>query len=194
MRRLAGNLLTLCSAASLLLGIATLALWARSRAHIDVVRGAGPVDAAFTQTCDHFYSGEGVICLWRVRCEHSTGPVTEMMGSGFSSFPTSGLITSRPFSGFRPRDSRVVGFGAVRSVTTDPATGPWERRWTYWALSVPHWFVALLLVAAPARPLTARVVRWSRRRAGSCLACGYDLRASPERCPECGAVAGGSGA
>jgi hypothetical protein len=33
----------------------------------------------------------------------------------------------------------------------------------------------------------ARIAQ-KRRQAGQCLICGYDLRSSPARCPECGAI------
>ena len=58
----------------------------------------------------------------------------------------------------------------------------------YWIHGIPHWI--------PAIPLTSLAAWWisrhPRRRAawrmarGLCPSCGYDLRASADRCPECG--------
>jgi len=54
---------------------------------------------------------------------------------------------------------------------------------------VPPWFIALVLSILPARWALRWYVRWRRRRTpGLCIRCGYDLRASPERCPECGTM------
>ena len=53
---------------------------------------------------------------------------------------------------------------------------------------VPHWFLVGMTAPLPAMWLR-RWVRWrTRHRRGLCPACGYDLRASPEHCPECGAA------
>lgn len=58
------------------------------------------------------------------------------------------------------------------------------------AVRVPYW---LLLAATGALPIARLLLHPRRRRAaraaaGLCVICGYDLRASPDRCPECGAV------
>lgn len=53
-------------------------------------------------------------------------------------------------------------------------------------VGVAYWMLALLLLVPPG--LWVRRFRRQRRaaRVGKCPKCGYDLRASPERCPECG--------
>ena len=54
---------------------------------------------------------------------------------------------------------------------------------TYRFVTVPHWLLTLGLGL-----VLYRIARgaWRRRPAGLCPTCGYDLRESPERCPECG--------
>jgi hypothetical protein len=59
-------------------------------------------------------------------------------------------------------------------------------------IGAPHWVIAIPLTIAPAWMMAWGIPRALHRRrqrwAGCCRTCGYDLRASPDRCPECGTV------
>jgi hypothetical protein len=76
-----------------------------------------------------------------------------------------------------------------------PAIGLGYRKTQYanerasYSVYVPHWLGALAFALLPT-VWYVRVVRPRRRSvAGCCVRCGYDLRATPAQCPECGTPA-----
>ena len=81
--------------------------------------------------------------------------------------------------------SQRLGFNARRATFS----GPSERA-TEWGVRVPHWSLVLLTALPPVLWLgvISRLKRRNRRKRGLCANCGYDLRASSDRCPECGTL------
>jgi hypothetical protein len=94
---------------------------------------------------------------------------------------------------------RIAGFAFARKVYhDDPHALDGSVR--NWAVLGPHWMLAVAFGLLP----SLGVIRWAarlrrrrltRRRAarGACVRCGYDLRGTTERCPECGAAVSGTG-
>lgn len=55
-----------------------------------------------------------------------------------------------------------------------------------YSITVPHWFAMLLCLPIPAWWLKHSLRKRSRVKRGICVKCAYDLRASTDKCPECG--------
>jgi hypothetical protein len=99
-------------------------------------------------------------------------------------------------AGLGARTWHHAGFMAGRARGVDWAGSvfgpnvPRSDRQYYWFV-LPCWTAAALFALLPARQAYAiRRTRAARRAsAGQCAKCGYDLRATPERCPECGTAA-----
>jgi hypothetical protein len=122
-------------------------------------------------------AGEGVRG-WLVEPRTLPAPGTRAAvfpGSGRFAWKTGGSTSVR----FDP------GTGAARTEVTEQ----WLTGWTAW---VPLWLIVALAAALPAGRLVAWGARRRRerrlRREVRCPACGYDLRATPDKCPECGTL------
>ena len=94
-----------------------------------------------------------------------------------------------------------LGFQVGHAPTSAPSARPWQANWfgfcyfnQEWEsfgrreVALQLWFLVALLGVAPAAWVASR--RAGTHQSGRCVACGYDLRATPGRCPECGIAAG----
>jgi hypothetical protein len=95
-----------------------------------------------------------------------------------------------------PVDRRFLGFRYARNdkwwpLSQLPQGYPTARSL---AIYVPHWAVVLLTGVLPVTWLVRTLRARRRLRCGLCPSCGYDLRATPGRCPECGEAAAPAGA
>jgi hypothetical protein len=172
------RLFTIVSILSLLLCLATLALWFISYHRFDergtgndqfwvtVSNGRAQVELAVMigddgifQTCSGYSPGPFKDSTW---LEDFVQRRAETLG---------GRASIHSFLGFGLHSLRVEDKQRDLSVTR--------------FVVVPHWFLALVFAILPA--LHVRSILRSRRYGpGLCPACGYDLRATPDRCSECG--------
>jgi hypothetical protein len=65
---------------------------------------------------------------------------------------------------------------------------PGEHAFVQRGVAIPWWFLTSVFAITPLRRLLAWWRARRSTRAGHCQTCGYDLRATPERCPECGRI------
>jgi hypothetical protein len=200
------HLLNVLTALSLLLCVAVVSAWVRSfwasenvgyAASWDEWSDAAGMYATRTTVETGFSAGmiRGEAWLTHVRVEDTLGG-----GFWFSANPRSG---PERLSGWyrtrgRPRstlasnswDWHGAGFALRRARVQDLGAGiPASVTGRYAAVVIPAWFLATLTAAQPAVWVTRRLrLRRKRQRTlkGLCPRCGYDLRATPKRCPECG--------
>ncbi len=175
LKRFARYLFTLGSVASLMLCVAVLVLWSCKSRYIFYARVGGErwsisANTWYDGLVGQFGLNDDEQYLWTRGARAILHDTNEYSGPARNDRELTIL--------YRPRvDDVRYGFG----FTPDHALG-YRRGWN---LQVPYAFAAALLLVAPAIYVRQRI---RRPRPGHCPKFGYDLRATPDRCPECGTL------
>jgi 4-amino-4-deoxy-L-arabinose transferase-like glycosyltransferase len=180
--RIRRHIFTLLAAASLLLCLATAGLWVRSYLGTDYIeyQHHRPIGHASRTVEIHVTRGTVLIFSKRYTVHE------EQHGSTASEWFWGYERRQAYLAGDHPTTfPQRIGLG-YESVYEDFAS--YSRRAT--AVELPLVLFVLILMLPPL-VLALRHRRTARRQRNSlCLHCGYDLRATPDRCPECGTVSG----
>jgi hypothetical protein len=182
--QLKGLVFKAASYLSLALLIALLALWIRSRWRWDD-----------WQACKHSTSVEmlsGMGCIYiefMTRAEGSYWPRHESFDSAddeeysdiHKAVENSGYGFDEKIWAFSHR----FGFARGKYFLMTESPPFWESG-PMVAVQAPDWTLVLLFGILPAFKLRKILRVRSYRKRGLCPGCGYDLRATPARCPECG--------
>jgi hypothetical protein len=190
MRRLFRILLNAATVGSLVLCVATAALAIRSAWVADAVVWTAHFDG---DALDHYavITSRGGV---RFTASHYRGlTYTTDTADGRLRYRRAPASRDPLYDRSRLQGTRAWGPAAGFEVVVDAwaftADSP-PRGWRQRALTFPLCVPALLFAAAPVWYGRRRLRAARVRTRGLCPACGYDLCATPERCPECGLVPG----
>ena len=176
------HLFNLAALLSLLLCVAVAVLWVRSYwVATSATWHHQPVRDGESRTV-RLETKSGRFILWGRYS--GSGREIAIMGWYWSVRPIHSHETAATLDRFwRGQRGRVIFFmGFCYSVEVGSTAG--VVRWSERRLMVPLWALCLVSSILPLLWLRRRV--WHTHPAGHCQSCGYDLRETPERCPECG--------
>jgi hypothetical protein len=180
MRRALRILLKAATVLSLVLYIAVMVLWFRSYSTADTFAHASKGSPARAISLKSEHGGISLmLSIYNFRASKGEWAWQTAEPNDYPRLP-------QALADAASGDDRIWGKGKFQCYRMTLKLG--AARVGLHALVMPHWAWIIACLLLPCVRAVALLRSRSRAGSGRCLACGYDLRATPERCPECGTI------